>query len=130
MNLASQVDQMEPDGIQLLVNNAGIARDDNTKFSTAGQPDMNDVDSIHNHFIKSDPQAWEDTFRTNVTGQYFTSIAFLPLLAKGGKKTKVRSYSYTGLYDVLQSGFLIFYRPRCGRPSPGVETPNCISDSF
>ncbi|KAF2099475.1 NAD(P)-binding protein [Rhizodiscina lignyota] len=91
LDLASQMDQMEPDGIQLLVNNAGIARDDATKFSTAGQPDMKDADSIHNHFIKSDPQAWEDTFRTNVTGQFFTSMAFLPLLAKG--RNKINGYS-------------------------------------
>ena len=34
--------QKEPKGIQLLVNNAGIARDDATKFSSNGQPDMSD----------------------------------------------------------------------------------------
>lgn len=30
--LVKEIEQKEPKGIQLLVNNAGIARDDNTKF--------------------------------------------------------------------------------------------------
>ena len=34
MKLAEEMKQKEPNGIQLLVNNAGIARDDNTKFCT------------------------------------------------------------------------------------------------
>lgn len=32
IRLAKELQSMEPNGIQLLVNNAGIARDDNTKF--------------------------------------------------------------------------------------------------
>lgn len=39
--------QKEPKGIQLLVNNAGIARDDATKFSSNGQPDMSDPQGTH-----------------------------------------------------------------------------------
>ena len=37
--LAQEVGSQSPDGVHLLVNNAGIARDDNTKYSN-GQPDM------------------------------------------------------------------------------------------
>jgi NAD(P)-dependent dehydrogenase (short-subunit alcohol dehydrogenase family) len=37
--LAQDVGSQSPNGIHLLVNNAGIARDDNTKYSN-GQPDM------------------------------------------------------------------------------------------
>lgn len=32
LRLAKEMSQKEPEGIQLLVNNAGVARDDNTKF--------------------------------------------------------------------------------------------------
>lgn len=81
--LAKEVAQKEPKGIHLLVNNAGIARDDATKFSNAGQPDMEDPQSISEHFMKSEPDAWADTFKTNVTAGYYMSMAFLPLLAKG-----------------------------------------------
>jgi NAD(P)-dependent dehydrogenase (short-subunit alcohol dehydrogenase family) len=85
--LAAEMAKKEPEGIQLLVNNAGIARDDNTKFSQAGQPDMSDPIAISKHFMKSDPQSWADTFQTNSTGPFFVSMAFLPQLAKGGNKT-------------------------------------------
>jgi NAD(P)-dependent dehydrogenase (short-subunit alcohol dehydrogenase family) len=85
--LASEMSKKEPEGIQLLVNNAGIARDDNTKFSSAGEPDMEDPVAISKHFMKSDPQSWADTFQTNSTGPFFVSMAFLPQLAKGGNKT-------------------------------------------
>ena len=83
LRLAAEVEQKEPDGIQLLVNNAGIARDDNTSFNRNKPPNNNDARSISQHFLKSEPQQWADTFNTNVTAGYFMSMAFLPLLAKG-----------------------------------------------
>jgi NAD(P)-dependent dehydrogenase (short-subunit alcohol dehydrogenase family) len=79
--------QKEPNGIQLLVNNAGIARDDSTKFSTNGQPDMEDAQAISDHFLKSQPENWADTMKTNVGSIFWMSMTFLPLLAKGGKVT-------------------------------------------
>jgi len=85
--LAKEMSAKEPKGIHLLVNNAGIARDDATKFSDNGQPDMSDPQAITDHFWKTEPDAWADTFRTNVTGGYYMSLAFLPLLAKGREVT-------------------------------------------
>ena len=78
-------------GIQLLVNNAGVARDDNTKFSSAGQPDMKSAQAISDHFWKSPAESWDETFRINVTGHFFTSLAFLPLLEKG--HSKIQGYT-------------------------------------
>jgi NAD(P)-dependent dehydrogenase (short-subunit alcohol dehydrogenase family) len=86
--LAREVEAHEPHGIQLLVNNVGIVRDDATKFSSSGEPDMSSATAISEHFMKSEVEAWEDTFRTNTTGAFFASMAFLPLLAKGGERTK------------------------------------------
>ena len=83
LKLAKEVGEKEPKGIHLLVNNAGIARDDETKFSTAGEPDMSSAQAISEHFLKSEPEHWQETFKTNLTGQFFTSMAFLPLLSKG-----------------------------------------------
>ena len=77
IRLADEVGKQESKGIHLLVNNAGIARDDNTKFSAAGQPDFKSVDSISQHMLKSDPSAWAETFETNITGQFFMSAAFV-----------------------------------------------------
>ena len=44
---------------------------------------MTDANAISKHFLRSEEQQWAETFATNVTGQYFMSMAFLPLLAKG-----------------------------------------------
>lgn len=87
IRLAEELSQKEPNGIHLLVNNAGIAEDDDTKFSSAGEPDMSDAKSISEHFLKTKPEQWADTLKTNVAGPYFMSIAFLPLLAKGRNVT-------------------------------------------
>lgn len=77
----------EPSGIHLLVNNAGIARDDATKFSTNGEPDLTSAEAISAHFLKSSPDSWAETFNTNVTGVFFTSMAFAPLLARAKEST-------------------------------------------
>lgn len=87
IRLAKELESKESNGIHLLVNNAGIARDDSTKFSAAGKPDFSSAESISQHMLKSEPQSWADTFETNVTGQYWMSAAFLPLLAKGREVT-------------------------------------------
>ncbi|KAL9068318.1 MAG: hypothetical protein Q9157_006541 [Trypethelium eluteriae] len=81
--LAREVEGKEPNGIHLLVNNAGIARDDSTKFSVVGAPNMNDPLSISKHYMNSPEDAWADSFRTNVTAAFYMSMAFLPHLAKG-----------------------------------------------
>lgn len=48
---------------------------------------MTDPEAISKHFLRSEDQQWMDTYRTNVTAQYFMSMAFLPLLAKGREVT-------------------------------------------
>lgn len=73
--------------LHLLVNNAGIARDNDTRFSTVGKPDFEDATSISEHMMRSQPEQWEETFRTNITAQFFTTAALLPLLAKGREIT-------------------------------------------
>ncbi|KAL8916828.1 MAG: hypothetical protein Q9208_008315 [Pyrenodesmia sp. 3 TL-2023] len=44
--LADEVASKESSGIHLLVNNAGIARDNNTRFSTNPKPDSKSAQSI------------------------------------------------------------------------------------
>lgn len=51
--------------------------------ASAGQPEMSDAKAISEHFLKSEQQAWSETFQTNVAGAYYMSMAFLPLLSKG-----------------------------------------------
>ncbi|KXT06622.1 hypothetical protein AC578_8478 [Pseudocercospora eumusae] len=100
LKLAEELGKKESGGIQLLVNNAGIARDDNTKFSSNGTPEMSDPEAISKHFLQSNEQQWQETFNTNVTAQYFMSMAFLPLLAKGSSTTPGYSSSVINVSSI------------------------------
>ena len=85
LRLAKEVGEQEPNGIHLLVNNAGIARDDNTKLSANPPDDWEDAEALSKHMLQSDPQSWAETFETNVTSQFFVAASFTPLLAKANK---------------------------------------------
>jgi len=52
-------------------------------IASVGEPDMTDAQAISDHFLKTKPEQWAETLQTNVTGPYYMSVAFLPLLAKG-----------------------------------------------
>ncbi|KAL9600870.1 MAG: hypothetical protein Q9219_002912 [cf. Caloplaca sp. 3 TL-2023] len=98
--LADKVAAEEPNGIHLLVNNAGIARDDNTRFDRHGKPDSTSAKSISDHLMSSEMEHWEETFRTNITAQYFMTAAFLPLLAKGRDVTPGYSTSVVNVASI------------------------------
>jgi len=88
-SLQSVIDKISgeaPDGIHLLVNNAGVAGED----SREGYEDLDkkDPNAISQQLWKSEVSDWDHTLRTNVTAQYFTATAFLPLLAKAKQNTK------------------------------------------
>ncbi|KAF4506945.1 hypothetical protein G6O67_005628 [Ophiocordyceps sinensis] len=83
VRLAGEVAALEPDGIQLLVNNAGIALDHGTRFAEHGRPSMGDARAVSEHFMRSAPGDWTRSFETNVMGGYFMSMALLPLLERG-----------------------------------------------
>ena len=71
--------------IHLLVNNAGIARDDNTKLSNNEPLSWEDAEALQKHMLDSDPDSWRNTFDTNVIAPFFVAAAFVPLLAKANQ---------------------------------------------
>lgn len=85
LRLAKEIGEKESGGIHLLVNNAGIARDDNTKLSNNPPDSWEDADALSKHMLESDPAAWAETLETNVTSQFFMAAAMVPLLAKSNK---------------------------------------------
>ncbi|KAI4102421.1 MAG: hypothetical protein LQ345_007374 [Seirophora villosa] len=129
--LADEVASKESSGIHLLVNNAGIARDDNTRFSKAGKPDSTSAQSVSEHLMLSEPEQWDETFRTNVTAQYFLTAAFLPLLAKGrdvtpGYSTSVVNVSsISGVMKGSSMGQFAYATSKAGwSPLHEYETPS------
>ncbi|KDQ53525.1 hypothetical protein JAAARDRAFT_61240 [Jaapia argillacea MUCL 33604] len=100
MRLAKEIEKMEPNGIHILVNNAGIARERGTTAFQTGEPNMKDANSISEHLLKATPESWAETFDTNVTAQYFVSAAFLPLLSKGTANTSGYSSSIINVASI------------------------------
>lgn len=98
--LADEVTSKESNGIHLLVNNAGIARDENTRIDKNEKPDSKSAQSISEYMMSSEPEHWEETFRTNITAQYFLAAAFLPLLAKGREVTPGYSTSVINIASI------------------------------
>ncbi|KAI5849937.1 short chain dehydrogenase/reductase [Tricharina praecox] len=98
--LVAEVGKNEPKGIHLLVNNAGVAKEkQTTSFSTA-DVDFKNADSLAKHLAKATRESWAETFETNVTAQYFTSVAFVPLLAAGTKNTPGYSSSIVNIASI------------------------------
>jgi len=105
---------------------AGIARDDTTKYS-GGKPDFKSAQSISDHLWKSEPESWAETFQTNLTAQFFTTAAFLPLLAKGRDATPgytssvVNIASISGVMKGSSSGQFAYATSKAG----GLTSPPC-----
>ncbi|KIJ54142.1 hypothetical protein M422DRAFT_42366 [Sphaerobolus stellatus SS14] len=64
--------------VNVLVNNAGIATKERTDV-TKGEDEG--VEALRDELWKTDQTEWEEVYRTNVVGYYYTAVAFLPLLA-------------------------------------------------
>ncbi|KAI8631180.1 hypothetical protein F5Y19DRAFT_23441 [Xylariaceae sp. FL1651] len=89
--------------INLLVNNAGTLGRRHNAISrpspfnnlpgqfvhSNGEDDLSTVDGIRDFLWKDEVSDWDNTFRTNVSGIWFPSIAFLSLLNKGNEKQNV-----------------------------------------
>lgn len=64
--------------------------------------------------MKREPENWQDTLQTNITGQFLTTAAFLPLLAKrrevtsGYTSSTVNVASISGVMKGSSSGQLAY----------------------
>ncbi|KAL5524901.1 hypothetical protein ACEPAF_8770 [Sanghuangporus sanghuang] len=73
--LVAEISKCE-DHVDVLVNNAGISK----ATSTVEKGDENAV-ALSKELWEENANDWEDVFRTNVIGPFFTTVKFLPLLA-------------------------------------------------
>lgn len=99
---------------------AAIARDNHTRFSTAGKPDFKSAQSISQHLMQSEPEEWQETFNTNLTGQFFVTAALLPLLEKGRNSVSgytssvVNIASISGVMKGTSSGQFAYATSKAG----------------
>jgi len=77
--------------INLLVNAAGIS-------GPKASPEHEDADEMHRELWENeDFEGWSDVFKTNVSGIYFCTVAFLPLLQRATKELKGVSASVVNI---------------------------------
>jgi len=62
--------------INLLITNAGIS-------GPKAEPDSEKASELKERLFSEEFSQWSDTFNTNVSAVYFTTVAFLPLLQAG-----------------------------------------------
>ncbi|KAJ7779802.1 hypothetical protein B0H16DRAFT_1878458 [Mycena metata] len=93
------------DHLDVLITASGIS-------GTKAEPDASDADELKAVlWEKESVEAWDDVFRTNVTGVYFSTVAFLPLLqassAAGGQfaASVIVISSMSGLMSHAQGHF-------------------------
>ncbi|CCX13055.1 hypothetical protein FPQ18DRAFT_420402 [Pyronema domesticum] len=99
--LVKEISQKEPNGIHLLVNNAGVAEEQSTTaFSTDKDLDFTNAEAVSEHLKKSRPEDWQKTMETNVAAVYFTAVNFIPLLAKGTANTRGYSSSIVNICSI------------------------------
>lgn len=103
------------DKLNLLVNNAGLA----SKRADVSAAEKG-AEAFKEALLKVPYENWDEVYKTNVYGYYYTSSTFLPLLVKGNKsddKHKLQKdysaniiniCSISGLTKMTQNGQFIY----------------------
>ncbi|EGG13090.1 uncharacterized protein MELLADRAFT_51312 [Melampsora larici-populina 98AG31] len=100
--LVKEIEGKEPNGIQILINNAGIS---GPHSETASEKSGKE---LANSTMESESfEDWDNVWRTNVASIYFSTICFLPLLEKGTKESYrsgvINISSISGMVKISQS---------------------------
>ena len=86
--LCEEIAKREPQGVHILVNNAGVALEEGyTKLEGKEEVDFSNAESLSKWLLRGDQTTWAQTFDTNVTAQFFVAAMFLPQLEKARKNT-------------------------------------------
>ncbi|KAK2762660.1 hypothetical protein FQN54_000834 [Arachnomyces sp. PD_36] len=96
--LVKEVEKQEPNGINVLVNNAGITLEKDKK-SESSSVDYNSAESVRN-FLLGGRDAWQQTLSTNVVAQHFLTASFIPALDKGRKLVPGHSSSVINISSI------------------------------
>ncbi|TFK46914.1 NAD-P-binding protein [Heliocybe sulcata] len=78
-NLVKEVSKHEK-FVDVLINNAGVSIG-----SSSVEKGHESAQELAKELFSEEQQAWEDVYRTNVIGYFFTTVAFLPLLSAASK---------------------------------------------
>ncbi|BFZ62759.1 hypothetical protein YB2330_003869 [Saitoella coloradoensis] len=92
--------------VNMLVVNSGVSG----PRSTSSLKDHSNPQEVYECLFNDEVEEWDQVLRTNVAGAYFTTVAFIPLLAKGNDAGGYQSQVITiasigGLSKQIASGF-------------------------
>lgn len=82
--------------INLLITASGIS-------GPKGDPSTSSAEELKTRLFSEDQQEWADTYNTDVTAVYFTTVAFLPLLQAATKASKETGGHYHPSVIVISS---------------------------
>ncbi len=102
--LAAEVAKKEIKGIHLLVNDAGIARIDNTRLFKAGKPNFSSAQASSEHLLQSEPE----TMGGDLPDEHYSAFLYdrsLPAIVGQGEGFYTRVHEFGG-----QRGFHILGR--------------------
>ncbi|KAJ4482300.1 hypothetical protein J3R30DRAFT_3699730 [Lentinula aciculospora] len=104
-NLVEEVKGREKN-IDVLVNNAGVS-----SGSSEVEKGDESAEQLSKELFGEDLVKWEDVYRTNVVGHFFTTAAFIPLLAAtftvhpGRTAAVINNTSMSGITRTTQHHF-------------------------
>ncbi|KAI0682644.1 NAD(P)-binding protein [Earliella scabrosa] len=102
-NLVNEVSRNEKH-VDVLVNNAGIS-----KGTSSVEEGDKSAEALKDQLWNEELADWEDVYRTNVIGYFFTAAAFLPLLSAAAREghtgTVINVTSMSGITRTSQHHF-------------------------
>ncbi|KAG0150406.1 hypothetical protein CROQUDRAFT_652310 [Cronartium quercuum f. sp. fusiforme G11] len=100
--VVKEIEDQEPNGIQILINNAGISSPSSVLNSDKSGKEVAKLTSESENF-----EGWDQVWRTNVAAVYFSTVCFLPLLEKGSTESYrsgvINISSVSGMVKISQS---------------------------
>jgi NAD(P)-dependent dehydrogenase (short-subunit alcohol dehydrogenase family) len=97
--LADELKNREPNGINILVNNAGISLEAEKKNQTSTL-DFNNADAVRSWLIGEGRDIWHQTLSSNLISHHFVTATLLPLLSKGSQSTPGHSSSVLNISSI------------------------------
>ncbi|KAK2745688.1 hypothetical protein FQN57_003584 [Myotisia sp. PD_48] len=97
--LVNELEAKEPNGINILVNNAGISQEIDMK-KTVPNVDYGSVASVRSFLLGAGRDAWQQTLSTNLTSHHFVTASLLPALENGRKNAPGHSSSVVNISSI------------------------------
>ncbi|KAK2864993.1 hypothetical protein FQN49_004015 [Arthroderma sp. PD_2] len=98
-NLVKELETQEPNGIDILINNAGVALEAEKK-SQASSVDYSSAESVRSWLEGDGREVWQQTLTSNLTSHHFLTARLIPALDKGRRQVPGHSSSVINISSI------------------------------